>query len=156
MAHISHIQRCTIVEYVTVGGLLFFSHLRPHSLSSHPGSLVADWCVILIGSFCAASESITLSVNGWSTVGGGSAEGSQSLSPELSQLTAHLPAPSLWCDIYSKYPVHPLMQISGVFLYFSLLFLIEQQESKPASPCVPVCLLSVMFQGSIVALHSCK
>lgn len=108
--------------------------LRPHSLSSHPGSLVADWCVILMGSFCAASESIPLSVNGWSTVGGGSAEGSQSLSPELSQLTAHFPAPSLCCDIYSKYLVRPLMSISGVFLYFSLLFLLTSKNQRPPPP----------------------
>lgn len=70
-------------------------HLVPPDLApflSIPGSLVADWCVILISSFCAASESI--SANGWSAVGGGSTEGSPSLSPEPPPpLTAHFPAP---------------------------------------------------------------
>lgn len=90
---------------------------------SIPGSLVADWCVILIRSFCAARESITLSVNGWSTVGGGSTKGSLSLSSELYPLTAHLPDP-LHGVIFIINVIHPLMWISGVFFYFPHLFLL--------------------------------
>lgn len=101
---------------------------------SIPGSLVADWCVILIRSFCAASESI--SANGWSAVGGGSAEGSPSLSPEPSPLTAHLPAPlSVVCLSEICYSAVGA-DFWSVFLFFTLVF-VGQPESALTPPPPP-------------------
>lgn len=75
------IEAQSIVQYVPVCALLFLSLLRsdtPNPLPSippHPGSLAADWVVIVIKSSCTASEYTKLSANGWSSVGGWPAEG---------------------------------------------------------------------------------
>lgn len=43
---------------------------QPSPARPKPGSLAADWVVIVIKSSCTASEYTKLSANGWSSVGG--------------------------------------------------------------------------------------
>lgn len=143
MAHISSIRRRSIgqnVQLVACYSLPSCSRDLALFLSI-PASLAADWCVILIRSFCAASESI--SANGWSAVGGGSTEGSPSLSqnslPTNCKLTS--PPPPPWCGVYQKYVTQPLVLISGVFSYFSPLFSLasRSQRCPPTFPPLWAC-----------------
>lgn len=63
-----HSSRCPLL----LSPLLSNSPCSPHPGPTHPkpGSLVADWVVIVIKSSCTASEYTKLSANGWSSVGG--------------------------------------------------------------------------------------
>lgn len=73
MAHISPIEVHSMEQYVPVCALLFLSLLCSDTnlaRFSPPGSLAADWVVIVIKSSCTAGESTKLSANGWSSVGG--------------------------------------------------------------------------------------
>lgn len=101
MAHISPIESHSIVQYTSVHALLFLSLLcYPPPYPPNPGSLVADWVVIVIKSSCTARENTKLSANGWSSVGGWTMEGSWSLS------TTH--------------PTHTMFTQCCVFLFFVL------------------------------------
>lgn len=77
MAHISS-YRGRPVYCCTLQSVPCYSFLRSAPTPpAHPkpGSLAADWVVIVIKSSCTASEYTKLSANGWSSVGGWPGDG---------------------------------------------------------------------------------